>query len=208
MIEDLERVVRSVVASYLGQSRTIPVGVSNRHVHLSVQAKEALFGPGYQNVIMKELSQPGQFAMKETVTLVGPKGIIEGVRILGPERAETQVELMAGDTYKLGIPMVIRDSGDIENTPGLALVGPAGIVRLERGVIVAKRHVHASPSEAKELGIEDGQRIGLATSGARALEFREVLVRVNPDYRLEFHIDIEEANAAQLKNGDLVYLSE
>lgn len=207
---DIERLVRNVVQDYFQaghRAPQIPVGVSNRHVHLSQSDFGVLFGSDYQGMELKPLKQPGQFALKETVRLVGPRGIIEDVRILGPLRSQTQVEILAGDSYKLGIPVEIRDSSDLEGTPGLVLAGPCGVVKLMQGAIVARRHIHANPWEAKDLGIQDGMLVGIVVNGLRSLEFRDVMVRVSPKYCLELHIDVEEANAAQLQNGDLVSLA-
>ena len=208
MSGDLERLIKDVVRSYFQPEGKIPVGISNRHVHLSRTDFEKLFGPNKRGTKLRNLKQPGQYALEETVNLVGPRGVIEGVRILGPERAQTQVEVLVADTFKLGIPVALRDSGDLEDTPGLALVGPEGLLRLEKGVIVARRHVHASPAEARSLGIVHGESVGLETRGERQVEFRDVLVRVDAKYCLEFHVDIEEANAALLKNGDFVNLTK
>ncbi|HHT84582.1 MAG TPA: phosphate propanoyltransferase [Firmicutes bacterium] len=207
---DLERLVRDVVQGYFREERqpgAIPVGVSNRHVHLSHSDFATLFGAGEQGTQLKPLKQPGQFALKESVTLIGPKGVIEQVRILGPVRNQTQVEILAGDSYKLGIPIAIRDSGDLQGTPGLVLAGPCGVVELKQGVIVARRHIHASPQDASALGIKDGELVRVAVQGQRSLVFGDVMVRVHPEYCLELHVDVEEANAAQLKNEDMVTLA-
>ncbi|MCK9909389.1 phosphate propanoyltransferase, partial [Microbacteriaceae bacterium K1510] len=143
----------------------IPVGVSNRHVHLSPEDVEILFGPGYSLVPERELSQPGQFAAKEKVTLLGPKGFIQGVRILGPARGATQVEISRTDGFQLGVHAPVRLSGDIEGTPGITLIGPSGCVVLAKGVIVAKRHVHMSPVDADRFEVKNGDTIILQTPG-------------------------------------------
>lgn len=206
---DIERLVRDIVQSYLEETNlgsAIPVGVSNRHVHLSEQHFKVLFGKNHQAKTMRELKQPGQHALQETVMLVGNKGVIENVRILGPVRSKTQVEVLAADCYKLGIPTAIRDSGDLAGSPGLLLVGPKGVVHLEEGAIVARRHIHANPGVAQALGLEDGKVVQVVVNSERSLVFQNVIVRVDPSYVLELHVDLEEANAAKLRNGDLVSL--
>lgn len=185
--------------------RKIPVGVSNRHIHLSPEHLAYLFGEGFELTVMKPLSQPGQFAANETVIVRGPKGE-QRLRILGPTRGESQVEISITDSYALGVPPVIRLSGDIEGTPGITVIGPKGELQLDKGVIVAKRHVHFSLEDAKEFGVTDMQKIRLRTTGERSLIFDEVIARVSSSYALDFHVDIDEANAAGLKNGDTVEL--
>ena len=153
---------------------------------------------------MKDLSQPGQFACNETISLVGPKGEIANVRVLGPARPETQVEILMADTFRLGIPADLRLSADLVGTPGLRLVGSAGTVELSQGVIVALRHLHMSPAQAEEFGLKDGDSIALRTTGKRAVVFENVSVRAANGHNLDFHIDTEEANAAGIKTGDVV----
>ena len=182
----------------------IPTGVSNRHLHVSQADLETLFGKGYQLKEMKPLSQPGQYAADETVTVVGPKGSLEKVRILGPVRPSTQVEISLTDSFKLGVPGVVRDSGDTKKTPGCTLKGPAGAVTLEEGVIVAARHIHASTADAAKLGVKDMDRVAIRTGGVKSVVFNNVLVRVSDKFALDFHIDTDEANAAGIKNGDMV----
>jgi len=187
----------------------IVVGVSNRHVHLSKEDLEVLFGKGYQLTPVKDLRQPGQFAAKETVTIVGPKGAIENVRVLGPIRKETQVEISRTDAFKLGLNPPVRDSGDLDGTPGIVIVGPAGVVVKNKGVILAKRHIHMHPKDAQHYGVKDKDIVKvIVEKGERRLIFDDVLVRVREDFALEFHVDTDEANAAMLNNGDLVYIVE
>ena len=187
----------------------IVVGVSNRHVHLSKEDLEVLFGKGYQLTPVKDLRQPGQFAAKETVTIVGPKGAIENVRVLGPIRKETQVEISRTDAFKLGLNPPVRDSGDLDGTPGIVIVGPAGVVVKNKGVILAKRHIHMHPKDAQHYGVKDKDIVRvIVEKGERRLIFDDVLVRVREDFALEFHVDTDEANAAMLNNGDLVYIVE
>lgn len=185
----------------------VPVGVSNRHVHLCARDFEALFGAeGARGGLTKlrDLSQPGQFAAKELVSLVGPKGGIYGVRVLGPLRSKTQVEVSRTDGFALGISPPVRDSGDLEGSAPITLVGPAGAVSLKEGAIIATRHIHMGPQEASQWGLRDGDRVEVEVTGARGLVFREVLVRVSDNFRLEMHVDTDEANAALLRNGDMV----
>lgn len=134
----------------------VPVGISNRHIHLSQADLDQLFGAGYQLTPMKELSQPGQFACKETVTICGPKGAIEKVRVLGPVRKETQIEIVAGDCFKLGVKAPAKLSGDLAGTPGITVVGPKGSVQTAQGLIVAQRHIHMAPADAQAYGVQDG----------------------------------------------------
>lgn len=181
---------------------TIPVAVSARHVHLTQETVEALFGEGHQLTPFKPLSQPGQFACEERVSLVGPKRTIESVRVLGPTRAVDQVEISATDEFALGVDAPIRASGHIENTPGITLVGPAGTVRLSEGVICAWRHIHMTPDDAQRFGVEDKDVVDVAVQTAgRDLVFGDVLVRVKDSYALEMHIDTDEANAAGISRG-------
>jgi len=210
----LENIIREVIAQQLGtkcrvqpndaEDKKIPVGISNRHVHLSAHDLEILFGRDARLTKFKDLSQPGQFACQEKVTLVGPKGVIENVRILGPTRKNTQVEISVSDCFKLGIKAPIRDSGDLADSAGLTLVGPAGSVTIKEGGIIAARHIHMHPQDAERFGVKDGDRVDVECYGPRGVVFCEVLVRVNENYKLEMHVDMDEANAASLKNGDFV----
>lgn len=181
---------------------TVPVGVSGRHVHLSPEHVEALFGEGHQLTPIKELSQPGQFAADECVTLVGPRGSIERVRILGPARGATQVEISKTDGFRLGVHAPVRLSGDIKGTPGIQLVGPKGTITIDEGVIVAARHIHMTPADAEKAGVADGEIVKVRVGGERGLIFDQVVIRVRDDFALDFHIDTDEANAASLRTGD------
>lgn len=183
---------------------TIPVALSNRHVHLGAEHVEALFGPGHELTPLRPLSQPGQFAARETVELVGPKGSIPGVRILGPARGQSQVELAITDGYVLGIPVPVRLSGDLAGTPGGHLIGPRGAVRLDEGFIVAARHIHFEPAHAAEAGIEHKQVVAVRVLGRRALVFDAVIARVSDQFKTELHLDVDEGNAAGVRNGDRV----
>jgi len=187
--------------------RTIPIGVSAHHVHLTQEHVEILFGPEHQLTPRTDLVQPGQFACKETVTLVGPKAEIDRVRVLGPVRKQSQVEISRTEEFKLGVDAPIRASGDIEGSVGLTLRGPKGEVCLEKGVINAQRHIHMSPEDALAFALRDKDivRVKIA-SGQRELIFGDVLVRVHPDFRCEFHIDTDEANAAEITRDSVGYL--
>jgi len=184
----------------------LPAAISNRHVHLSQEDLEALFGKGFELTKSKDLSQPGQFAANEQVDLIGPKRAIKGVRILGPARKTTQVEISVTDAFTLGVAPVVRNSGDLVDTPGLKIVGPLGEIALDNGCIVAARHIHMHTSDADKFGVKDKDVVSVRTEGPRAVVFENVLARVHPDYALEMHVDTDEGNAAALKNGTMVEL--
>jgi putative phosphotransacetylase len=178
-----------------GNSSEIPIGVSNRHVHLSQKDLESLFGEDYKLTKLKDLSQPGQYACKEIVTICGPKGAIEKIRILGPVRSKTQVEVLNGDCIKLGAASNVRLSGDLSRTPGITLVGPKGSVQIEEGLVVAQRHIHMTPEDAKNLGVCDGDIVSIKFDDLRGGIYSNVAIRANDASKLECHLDIEEANA-------------
>jgi len=188
--------------------KQVPVGVSARHVHLSPEHIAVLFGEGYALKVFKPLSQPGQFAAEETVAVIGPKGRFDKVRILGPARGSSQVEISRTDAFSLGVNPPVRESGKIEGTPGIRLVGPAGEVELERGVIVAARHIHFHTSDAERWGIADRQRLAVRVQGERPLIFEDVVARVSADFALDMHIDTDEGNAAGVKTGDIAIILE
>ncbi len=179
----------------------IPLSISAHHVHLCQKDFEALFGAGRELTPKIELSQPGQYAAAETVNLVGPKGRVERVRILGPLRKESQVEISRTEEYQLGIDAPVRNSGDIEGTPGIVMEGPKGQIKLEKGVICARRHIHISPTEALRLGLRDKDVVMVKVKGVRELIFGDVLVRVHPQYKLDMHLDTDEGNAAEISKG-------
>jgi putative phosphotransacetylase len=189
-------------------SLEVPVGVSGRHIHLSQEHVEKLFGAGHMLTATKALSQPGQFACEECVTLRTPKGSIEGVRVLGPARPETQIELSLTDTFRLKLDRVppVRLSGKIAGSPGLTLVGLGGEVAIQEGVIISQRHLHMTPVQAEEFGFADKQIVAIACSGPRQVVFGNVIIRVHPSFKLDFHIDTDEANAAGVKTGDKAYV--
>lgn len=184
--------------------RTIPVALSARHAHLCQADVEALFGPGYQLTRWADLSQPGQFAARETVEVVGPRRSIPGVRLLGPPRGRSQVELSLTDGVALGLSLPVRMSGEVAGTPGCHLIGPRGAVKLREGCIAAMRHVHATPEDARRLGIADGQMVYVRLAGARGLVLREVAVRVSDQFHTELHLDTDEGNGAGIRSGDRV----
>lgn len=190
------------------EEEPIPIEISAHHVHLAQEDVEKLFGPGHQLTPEHELSQPGQFACAEKVNLVGPKGKIMNVRVLGPTRKETQVEIAMTEQFKLGIQPPIRESGDLANTPGVTLEGPAGTAQIQRGVICAQRHIHMSPEDAMKRGLRDKYVVRVRVEGDRELIFGDVVVRVNPNFRLAMHIDTDEGNAASIRTGMQGYIDE
>lgn len=186
----------------VASAQVIPVAISARHIHLTQETVEKLFGAGHQLTPLKELSQPGQYACEEQLDVVGPKRTIENVRVLGPVRRANQVEVSRTDEFFLGIDAPVRDSGDVAGSAGVTLVGPKGQVVLEEGVICARRHIHMTPADAEVFGVVDKDVVEVAIdSDGRDLTFGDVLVRVHPGYALEMHIDTDEANAAELSRG-------
>jgi propanediol utilization protein len=180
----------------------IPVAVSARHAHLTQPTIERLFGVGYALHHARELSQPHEFAAQETVTLIGPRGRLEHVRVLGPPRHEDQIELARSDALHLGVDPALRTSGDLHDTPGVVLQGPAGSVELSHGVILARRHLHVSPADAQRFGVQDHEIVAVAIdSDGRDLIFDDVIVRVAADFRTELHLDTDEGNAAAIGPG-------
>jgi acetate kinase len=188
------------------EHKEIPVEVSAHHVHLSRDHVDALFGPAYELTHRADLSQPGQYASQETLNLVGPRGRVERVRILGPVRGRTQIEIAMTEEFRLGIKAPIRASGDLEGSPGVTLEGPVGALEIPEGVICAVRHIHMSPEDALSFGLKDRDSCMIRVEGERSLIFDDVLVRVNPDYALAMHIDTDEANAANVRTGMVGYL--
>ncbi|HEY9577930.1 MAG TPA: phosphate propanoyltransferase [Pseudobacillus sp.] len=183
------------------QTSHIPIAVSARHVHLSEQHLAALFGPGYTLQKKSNLSQPNQFAAEETVILSGPKGTIERVRVLGPSRHLTQVEVSQTDAFKLGLKPPIRQSGDIKDSSPVTVIGPKGSVYLNEGLIIAQAHIHMSPEDAKHFQVKDGQYVQVMVETERPMTIGRVRIRVSPSYRLEMHIDTDEANAGFIRTG-------
>jgi acetate kinase len=181
------------------QRLRIPVAISNRHVHFSVATIDKLFGAGYQLQKKADLSQHGQFAAQETVTLIGPRGRIDKVRVMGPPRKEDQVEISRTDEFTLGVDAPVRLSGDLANSPGITLEGPKGQYTIPRGVICARRHIHMNPADAMRFGVKDRDSVDVRIdSEGRDLTFSDVIVRIAPDFELEMHVDTDEGNAAEV----------
>ncbi len=180
----------------------IPVGVSNRHIHLTAADVETLFGKGYELTPLKDLSQPGQFACKETLTIVGPSlRPIENVRVLGPVRRASQVEISRTDSFTLKVKPPVRESGDIAGSAPITIIGPKGVVTLKEGCIIANRHIHMSVEDGAKFGLKDGDYVDVEAGGERRTKFYDVQIRVHKDFRLEMHIDTDDANAAGIGNG-------
>ena len=185
----------------------IPVGISNRHIHLTREHVDILFGKGYELTKLKDLSQPGQFACKEQLTLIGPSmRAIEGVRVLGPERKRSQVEISRTDSFVLKVKPPVRESGDVSGSAPITIIGPKGIVTLSEGCIIANRHIHMSEDDGKAFGVTDGEYVDVEVNGERRSLFYDVQVRVSSQFRLEMHVDTDDANAAGIGNGFKVKL--
>ena len=206
-----ENDIRQIVADVLsrsgfagGKGMEIPVEISARHVHLSKADKEALFGAGYTLTRKRDLSQPGQYLCEERVKLVTQSGEIANVAVLGPERKETQVELSLTDARTLGVKPPIRLSGDLRNAADVIIVGPKGVITAKGSVIVAKAHVHMTPADAQNYGVEHGQSVNIRIGTDRSITLNDVQVRVSKDFGLAVHIDYDEANAAQVSGGNIV----
>ena len=213
---EIEAIVKKIVSEMNSDSQTtsapqksgyeIPVGISNRHIHLTQEHLEILFGKGYTLTHLKDLSQPGQYACKETLTIVGPSmRSIEGVRVLGPLRRASQVEISVTDSYVLKVKPPVRESGKLQGSAPITIIGPKGIVQLSEGCIIANRHIHMSPDDAAHFGVKDGDYIDVdATTGTKRTRWFDVQVRVHKDFRLEMHVDTDDANAVGFKNGSTV----
>lgn len=195
---ELSKLIELVQTELNKATKKIPIEASGRHIHLSQKDSEILFGKDYKFTVIKELSQPEQFACKERVRLVGPKGVIEGVVVLGPVRNKTQVELSLTDARLLGIKGVLRISGDINNTPGIIVTNGENILKLDEGVIVAKNHIHMTPEDAKNYNVKDGELVKIKVYSERSLIFEDVVIRVTEKSKLAMHIDYDEANACML----------
>ncbi len=200
--QQIKAIVDKIVGEMGGNGGDIPVGISNRHIHLSREHVDILFGKGYKLTPIKDLSQPGQFACKEQLTIIGPSmKAIEGVRVLGPERKSSQVEISRTDSFTLKVKPPVRESGDIKGSASVTIVGPKGIVTLDEGCIIANRHIHMSLDEAKSFGVVDGEYADVELMGERRTLFYDVQIRAHKDFRLEMHIDTDDANAAGIGNG-------
>ena len=218
--KELSRIISEVIEEYRSKTSEvkvsptfssdgdIPVGVSNRHIHLTQEHLDILFGPGYELQKLKDLSQPGQFACKEQLTLIGPSlKAIEGVRVLGPLRKKSQVEISKTDSFTLKVKAPVRESGDVAGSAPITIVGPKGIVELKEGCILANRHIHMSPSDAARFGVKDGDYVAVDTVGAgKRTTLWDVQIRVSEKFVLEMHLDTDDANACGIGNGDRVKL--
>lgn len=185
----------------------VPIGVSARHIHLSQEHLDVLFGKGYQLHSDRELTQRGQYASEERLKLIGPKGVIEKVRILGPVRLKTQVELARTDALLLGVKAPVRESGFLERAADVVLEGPAGSVNATESAIVALRHLHMGPEDSWRLGVRAGQKVCMRIEGERGGALHNTVVRIHPTFTLDFHIDTDEANALGVVTGDKAFLS-
>lgn len=205
IIEDISKAALKEVDTNKQGIFGIPTGISNRHVHLTQDHQDILFGKGKTLTKMRDLSQPGQYVCQELVTLIGPSGVMEKVRILGPVRKQTQVELLAGDCIKLGVKAPVRESGKLEGSGGgLTIVGPVGCVWINEGVIIAQRHIHMHISDANRFNVVDGKIVSIKVDTPRGGILNDTVVRVSEKFKLDFHIDFDEANALMLKPGDIV----
>lgn len=205
--EELIRLVARMAVEELQKlERAVPIGVSNRHIHLDRADMDLLFGRDSELTRKKDLGQPGQYAAEETVTVRGPKGELKRVRVLGPLRKKSQIEISVADGFALGVTPPVRESGQLEGTPGVEVIGPKGKVMMDSGVIAALRHIHMTPEIAQRLSLSDKQVVSTEITGSRGAMLRNVLVRVSDQYALEMHVDVEEANALGLRNGDRAYI--
>lgn len=185
----------------------IPVGVSNRHIHLTRADVDTLFGAGYELQPLKDLSQPGQYACKECLTIVGPSlRPIENVRVLGPLRKATQVEISRTDSFTLKVKPPVRESGKLDGSAAITIIGPKGVITIPQGCIIANRHIHMSPADGERFGVKDGDYVTVDAEGTRRTRFFDVQVRVNDAFRLEMHVDTDDANAAGIGNGAVVHI--
>ena len=217
-MEDMNRTVAEIVkrvlagmsgeeAAHLPEDETVPVGVSNRHIHLSRADVDKLFGIGYELTPLKDLSQPGQYACKETLTIVGPSlRPIENVRVLGPVRSSSQVEISKTDSFTLKVKPPVRESGKISGSAPITIIGPKGVVELSEGCIIANRHIHMSLEDGARFGVKDNDYVTVDVLGTRRTRWYDVQVRVHKDFRLEMHVDTDDANAVGIGNGARVKL--
>lgn len=209
MISDIvSRVVASCNMGSAELEGDIPVGVSNRHIHLSKDDLETLYGVGYELTPMKDLSQPGQYACKEQLTIIGPSlRAIEGVRVLGPVRSRSQVEISKTDSFVLKVKPPVRESGKIDGSAPITIVGPKGIVSLSEGCILANRHIHMSLEDGKNFGVSDGDYVSVdAVGDGKRTRLYDVQIRVSDQFKLEMHLDTDDANACGIGNGAKVKL--
>ncbi len=210
--QSIEAIVKKIVsemetgAAPATADMTIPVGISNRHIHLSREDLDTLFGKGYELTPIKDLSQPGQYACKEQLTIIGPSmRPIEGVRVLGPIRGQSQVEISVTDSFVLKVKPPVRESGSLAGSAPVTIICPKGIVTLKEGCIIANRHIHMSPADGARFGVKDGDYINVdAFSGTKRTRWYDVQVRVSDKFCLEMHVDTDDANAVGFKNGSTV----
>ena len=187
----------------------IPAGVSVKHCHLTKEHFKILFGASAEPRRVKDIKQPGFFAAEEMIDVKGPKGVLKKIRLVAPYRDHTQIEIAVSDAMAIGLKPPVRESGDVKNSAGATLIGPVGQIEIKEGVIIAQRHLHFSPSEAKNLGIASGEvvRVRAGSGGGRSVVFEDVVVRISDKYSLEFHVDTDEANASGIKTGDVVHIA-
>lgn len=212
--KQIEEIVRRVLSNVESNNKStltgadIPVGISARHIHLTREDCDTLFGAGYELTHFKDLSQPGQFACKEQLTIIGPSlKAIEGLRVLGPLRKRSQVEISKTDAYVLKAKPPVRESGDLDGSSPITIIGPKGIVELKEGLIIANRHIHMSPSDAVRYNVKDGDYVSVETVGVgKRTKLYDCQIRVNDKFILEMHLDTDDANACGLVNGDKVKL--
>jgi len=204
--EQIKKIIKETlgedIKSSINNEKTVTLEASGRHVHLCQDHVDQLFGKGYRLTPKRELSQPGQFLAEEKVKLIGKKGIIEKAAILGPARSHSQVELSKTDSVKLGIDPPLRFSGDIKDSASVFIASAENVIKLEEGVIIAKRHIHMTPEDAEKLEVKDGDIVSIEALTERPVIFKDVLIRVNDEYSLNMHIDYDEANACLFSKGD------
>lgn len=207
----IEAIVKKVLSEMdtpaaASAANEIPVGISNRHIHLTKEDLATLFGEGYELTPIKDLSQPGQYACKETCTLIGPSmRAIENVRILGPLRKASQVEISVTDSYQLKVKAPLRESGDVKGSAPITIVGPKGVLTLKEGCIIANRHIHMSPADAAHFGVKDGDYVNVdVNSGTKHTLWYDVQIRASEKFTLEMHVDTDDANAVGIKGGATV----
>ena len=200
--EIVKKILADIDGDGVAVGNDVPVGVSNRHIHLNKADLETLFGKGYELTPFKDLSQPGQYACKELLTIIGPSlRPIENVRVLGPLRNKSQVEISKTDSYVLKVKPPVRESGNLTGSASITIIGPKGVVSLAEGCIIANRHIHMSPSDAMKFNVKDGDFVIVDVAGTRRTRWYDVQVRVHPDFRLEMHVDTDDANATGIGNG-------
>ena len=204
----VETITRLVVETLENVNPCVPIGVTNRHCHLSREDRDVLFGKGSELTWKKDLGQPGQYAAEEVVSVQGAKGRIDRVRVLGPLRGQTQVEISVSDGFTLGVTPPVRESGKLDATPGIEVIGPRGSVMIDCGIIAAQRHIHMPPETAALFGIADKELVCVEVGDpkARGAVLQNVLVRVSDQYALEMHLDLDEANGLGVRNGDCARL--